>query len=152
MKVRTQETICKQIAKTNNQLESLSGLNEHVTLLRQASKHSKTAENYNARTLPKNTIELKLKEIGKSFITVGWETRPYPFDNKLQWSGLCILRGKHFIAFCVKSTKTTNNQNKEVKSTLQPCLRTKEQSLKSHLECSESCILFSASIRPYCRS
>lgn len=49
-------------------------------------------------TLPKkNIIKLKLKEIGKSSITVGWKTRPYPFVNKLQCSGLCILSGKDFL-------------------------------------------------------
>ena len=52
--------IAWKLAETNNQLESLGDLNEHITLLRQASKHSKTAENYDAQAqkIEDNTIHL----------------------------------------------------------------------------------------------
>ena len=40
--------IAWKLAETNNQLESLGDLNEHINLLPQASKHSKTAENCDA--------------------------------------------------------------------------------------------------------
>ena len=52
--------IAWKLAETNNQLESLGDLNEHITLLRQASKHSKTADNYDApaQEIEDNTIHL----------------------------------------------------------------------------------------------
>ena len=52
--------IAWKLAETNNQLESLGDLNEHITPLRQASKHSKTAENYDAQAqeIEDNTIHL----------------------------------------------------------------------------------------------
>ena len=52
--------IAWKLAETNNQLESLGDLNDHITLLRQASKHSKTAENYDAQAqeIEDNTIHL----------------------------------------------------------------------------------------------
>ncbi|CAB4013808.1 zinc finger 862-like, partial [Paramuricea clavata] len=41
-----------------------------------------------------------------------------------------------FYCLLCKKYQTANTQNKEVKFTVEPCVRIKEQSLKSHLECS----------------
>ena len=40
--------VCK-LAEGNNQLDGRGDLNEHITLLRQASNHSKTAQEYDAQ-------------------------------------------------------------------------------------------------------
>ena len=41
--------IAWKLAETNNQLEGTGDLNEYSTLLWQASKHSNTAEDYDAQ-------------------------------------------------------------------------------------------------------
>ena len=41
--------IAWKLAETNNQLEGMGDLNEHIALLRQASEHSKTAQDYEAK-------------------------------------------------------------------------------------------------------
>ena len=74
------------------------------------------------------------------------------------------IEGQGFYCFLCKKHQTTNTQNKESKFTLEPAVRIKEQTLKSHLDCSAHqrgvsgellnrvTVLFSASIRPRCRS
>ena len=46
------------------------------------------------------------------------------------------VEGQGFYCFLCKKYQTINSQNKEVKFTEEPCVRIKEQSLKSHLESS----------------
>lgn len=68
----------------------------------------------------KSITELKSKETGKSSITVGLETNQYLSVNKLQCSGLCILKGKGFIAFCVKSIRQQMLRTKRLSSQWNP--------------------------------
>ena len=112
-----------------------------------------------ALTSPRKSIaESKLKETGKSSTTAGLETNQYPSDSILQSSGLCISRGKDLIVFCVKSTKQQILKTKSLNCTVEPAVRIKEQTFKSHLDCSahqravSGELLNSASIRPCCRS
>lgn len=46
------------------------------------------------------------------------------------------IEGQGFYCFLCKKHQTTNTQNKESKFTLEPAVRIKEQTLKSHLDCS----------------
>ena len=46
------------------------------------------------------------------------------------------IEGEGFYCLLCKKHQTSNSQNKDVKFTVEPCVRIKEQSLKSHLECS----------------
>ena len=46
------------------------------------------------------------------------------------------IEGEGFYCLLCKKHQTANAQNKEVKFTMEPSVRIKEQSLKSHVECS----------------
>ena len=46
------------------------------------------------------------------------------------------IEGEGFYFLLCKKHQTSNSQNKDVKFTVEPCVRIKEQSLKSHLQCS----------------
>ena len=49
---------------------------------------------------------------------------------------LVYIEGEGFYCLLCKKHQTANAQNKEVKFTMEPSVRIKEQSLKSHVECS----------------
>ena len=81
--------------------------------------------------------ELKCKETGRSLITVGWEIKLYlSVKKKTQFSGRYTLREPDSIAVCVTNTKLETHRTKDMKFTVEPSVQKKEQSLKSHLECS----------------
>ena len=49
---------------------------------------------------------------------------------------LVNIEGEGLYCLLCKKHQTSNSQNKDVKFTVKPCVRIKEQSRKSHLECS----------------
>ena len=52
--------IAWKLAESNNQLEGMGDLNEHIELLRQASQHSKAAEDYDekAQSIEEHIVHL----------------------------------------------------------------------------------------------
>ena len=75
--------IAWKLAETNNQLESL-GLNEHITLLRQASKHSKTAENYDAQAQEIEDSTIHLLTVARQVLVFNEDNQSPVINTMLQ--------------------------------------------------------------------
>ena len=98
--------IAWKLAETNNQLESLGDLNEHITLLRQASKHSKTAENYDAQAqeIEDNTIHL---------LTVARQVLVFNVDNQSPVINTMLQSARELREKAEKEVGNTTNKTSE---------------------------------------
>ena len=98
--------IAWKLAETNNQLESLGDLNEHITLLRQASKHSKTAENYDAQAqeIEDNTIHL---------LTVARQVLVFNVDNQSPVINTMLQSARELREKAEKEVGNTTNKTNE---------------------------------------
>ena len=98
--------IAWKLAETSNQLESLGDQNEHITLLRQASKHSKTAENYDAQAqeIQDNTIHL---------LTVARQVLVFNEDNQSPDINTMLQSARELREKAEKEVGNTTNKTNE---------------------------------------
>ena len=98
--------IAWKLAETSNQLESLGDQNEHITLLRQASKHSKTAENYDAQAqeIEDNTIHL---------LTVARQVLVFSEDNQSPDINTMLQSARELREKAEKEVGNTTNKTNE---------------------------------------
>ena len=98
--------IAWKLAETSNQLESLGDQNEHITLLRQASKHSKTAENYDAQAqeIEDNTIHL---------LTVARQVLVFNEDNQSPVINTMLQSARELREKAEKEVGNTTNKTNE---------------------------------------
>lgn len=98
--------IAWKLAETSNQLESLGDQNEHITLLRQASKHSKTAENYDAQAqeIQDNTIHL---------LTVARQVLVFNEDNQSPVINTMLQSARELREKAEKEVGNTTNKTNE---------------------------------------
>jgi len=77
--------IAWKLAETNNQRESLGDLNEHITLLRQASKHSKKAEHYDAQAQEIEDNKIHLLTVARQVLVFNEENQsPVSLQGNLE--------------------------------------------------------------------
>ena len=76
--------IAWKLAEGNNQLEGMGDLNEHITLLRQASNHSKTAQEYEAQAQETEEYTVHLLTVASNVMVFDQDNRNPFIESMLQ--------------------------------------------------------------------
>jgi len=76
--------IAWKLAEGNNQLEGMGDLNEYITLLRQASKHSKTTQEGDAQAQDTKEYTMYLLTVASHVMVFDQDNRNHFIESMLQ--------------------------------------------------------------------